>query len=89
MRTTVVYGKMLGIPEVLAYHRMHEASFTSTVLQDKMEYGFGLLVPQLNKYYKEKGIDFQMKIYTKSLARTKKNQLKTAIKSIVNLVFKW
>lgn len=61
MRTVVAYGKLFTIPEALGYRRVHDKSFTSTVLREKGRLR-SLLIPELNKFYAGKGLPLKFEL---------------------------
>lgn len=61
MRAAVAHGRLFSIPEVLGFHRLHDASFTSNVLKTPGAFIRNILIPELNAYYLKNGCEFQFK----------------------------
>ena len=61
MRTAFVFGKLYSIPEVLGFYRKHN----NLVLGNEdfhVPFITEILIPELNKFYKAQGIDYQLSL---------------------------
>lgn len=93
MRTLIVHGNVQSTNEVLGYHRVHDKSFTNTILKDDSRL-MSLLVPHLNSYYKKWNVDYSInwekKVPSKkSTWDIKRGQLRLLLSSLKRLTLNW
>lgn len=94
MRAAIPFGRVLSIPEYLAYHRLHPNSFTSTILKDPSHLVFDLLIPNLNNFYARNNINYRIEIKRPEKGKTslwqiKKKQLINFLRSLKALAINW